>query len=530
MIESILPEGNPWVLLPLALKSTLILGVALAGAVLLKRSQASAAARHLNWLAAMLALLTLPPLSLTLPKLDVALLPESRVEDGWTTSAPPVFSDGHSRLVATARADTPPGMRVGSETHPLRSMTGSGIAAVEPLPGEQAAPSGYLLGWLYLAVLACLLIRLVLARLALFILHRNTQELADSDWQSLLRRLTADLSLHRHVRLLTSPTCVMPMTWGTLRPTILLPKEALLWTEERRRFVLLHELGHVQRHDTATQNAAQLACAIFWFNPLAWYGAAQLRKEQEHACDALVLKVMRRPEAYARNLLDIAISREPRALAQRLSVAMASRSDLEERLLAIAGGSWKRHQPGRSIAAGAGAGLTCLTCLVAALNPVPVDAKAPAASIPRFGATEKPPHFSAVAKAEASAGSDAASTENIRSRGEWRESGLETVRAGSPSLAQTFSSQPAGAPNPQPVGRQDSVINDRLIVRGNQVIRRPSTAAERHADEIMLAAEEQQEAAERTREGPTRAREAAEARNEAEEREREAPDRARDSG
>jgi hypothetical protein len=68
---------------------------------------------------------------------------------------------------------------------------------------------------------------------------------------------------------------------------------------------------------------------------------------------------------------------------------------------------------------------------------------------------------------------------------------------------------------------------DRVIVRGNQVIRRPSTAAELRADAIMFAEETRVEAAERIQEEPTAAREAAEAREEQAERAREAPERVR---
>ena len=40
---------------------------------------------------------------------------------------------------------------------------------------------------------------------------------------------------------------VMPLTFGTLAPAIVLPASADEWTEERRRAVLLHELAHIAR-------------------------------------------------------------------------------------------------------------------------------------------------------------------------------------------------------------------------------------------------------------------------------------------
>ncbi len=49
------------------------------------------------------------------------------------------------------------------------------------------------------------------------------------------------------MRLLPSAGDVMPMTFGTRRPVIVLPASADEWTDDRRRAVLLHELAHVAR-------------------------------------------------------------------------------------------------------------------------------------------------------------------------------------------------------------------------------------------------------------------------------------------
>ena len=96
------------------------------------------------------------------------------------------------------------------------------------------------------------------------------------------------------------------MTFGVLRPTVLLPEEARTWSGERRRVVLLHELAHVLRGDAATHLLARTALALHWWNPLAWTMWREFLKERERATDDLVLGAGTAASDYAGHLLEIA--------------------------------------------------------------------------------------------------------------------------------------------------------------------------------------------------------------------------------
>jgi beta-lactamase regulating signal transducer with metallopeptidase domain len=125
-----------------------------------------------------------------------------------------------------------------------------------------------------------------------------------------------------------------PMTWGVLRPVILLPKTSLAWTRERMQAVLLHELAHVRRRDSLTQSLSLLICALYWPNPLIWLGARVLRREAEIAADDAVLSSGMRPSAYAGELLQLASEFRGHGLAVS-GVSMAGRSSLEARVKAL---------------------------------------------------------------------------------------------------------------------------------------------------------------------------------------------------
>jgi len=114
---------------------------------------------------------------------------------------------------------------------------------------------------------------------------------------------------------------VSPMVAGVLQPVVLLPSDAETWSLERRQQVLLHELAHVQRRDVLAQAIAGLACAMYWFNPLTWWGATQMKRLREIACDDAVVRDTTKPSNYAQTLLDVAKNYRCRRRSSRVAFA-----------------------------------------------------------------------------------------------------------------------------------------------------------------------------------------------------------------
>ena len=107
------------------------------------------------------------------------------------------------------------------------------------------------------------------------------------------------------------------------------------WDAAQLRSVLMHELAHIRRRDTAVQCLTQIACALHWFNPLVWLAAWRLHVERERACDDLVLASGVRPSEYAGHLLHVATKLSPARWTAACGLAMARKSSLEGRLLAV---------------------------------------------------------------------------------------------------------------------------------------------------------------------------------------------------
>jgi beta-lactamase regulating signal transducer with metallopeptidase domain len=121
------------------------------------------------------------------------------------------------------------------------------------------------------------------------------------------------------------------MTWGLLRPIVLVPDRSLRWTAASRRIVLLHELEHVREADWLFGLLARLTCALYWFHPIAWQVARALRDDAELACDDRVLARGTRRSDYAELLVNAA----DRLLPAAGAMALSERGSLRARLAAV---------------------------------------------------------------------------------------------------------------------------------------------------------------------------------------------------
>ena len=94
--------------------------------------------------------------------------------------------------------------------------------------------------------------------------------------------------LRRPLRLGVLPGLRGPMTYGILRPAILLPEEPD-WEDPRTRLALEHEFVHVRHLDAAWKLLMNLLLAVHWFNPAVWLMSVLLGRDMELSCDESVL-------------------------------------------------------------------------------------------------------------------------------------------------------------------------------------------------------------------------------------------------
>lgn len=319
-----------------AIKGLLVL--ALAWLVTWRMRMSPASIRHMVWFVALSGLAAMPVLGGMLPAWQI--LPASwNLGMGQLPEQAPVTS----RVpIAPLPVQTPsPDIDAGSM--PARPAP---LAAAQPQHVLEDAPAAAsergaatLWTWAFLAwaaIAGILLMRILLGWLYLLWMGLHPPRRDDPAWHAVLQQCQAQMRTRSTVRLLQGDARAMPMTWGIFRPMILVPSCASDWQRDRRRVILLHELAHIQRRDCLTQLIAEVACALHWFNPLAWLASKCMQAEAERACDDRVLSAGSRPADYAEHLLQIA-SNQGRTLAAAAmtGIPMARPSRLEGRLLAI---------------------------------------------------------------------------------------------------------------------------------------------------------------------------------------------------
>lgn len=348
------------VLADAAAKGTVILLVALGATHLMRRR--SAAARHLVWVVALASMLALPLVTRVLPAWRVVPVPAPLRPATSFAAAPPPASPLTPRTAAHP-ADAAPSHAATPATVPAAGAAGPSSPALQspspetPFDWKTAMMVVWGAGGLLLAI------RLAYGMGRVWWMERRAVEITDEGWVRITDGLARRLRVGRMVTLLREAHAVVPMTWGIVRPVVLLPADAEEWDTERRTVVLAHELAHVRRWDPLTQWIAHVSLALFWFHPLVWVAARRMREEREHACDDAVLSIGTRPVAYADHLLDIVRSLG-QAEGPAAALAMARRSQFEGRLLAILDGATPRGGVSR------GLGFAALVVAAAAVVPL----------------------------------------------------------------------------------------------------------------------------------------------------------------
>ncbi len=234
------------------------------------------------------------------------------------------------------------------------------LAHAEPTPSAWAILFSWFgshgretLVWLWLLGTASVL-AWTLARTLRF--HRSlarASETAPLEVQRLAGEIALGLGLRAVPTVHATRAQLSPMVWwagGKVR--VLLPSELLADMDvSELRCILAHELAHIRRRDHVVRWLEWLACAAFWWNPVAWWARRRLRASEEVCCDALAVETINaEPRTYARALLRVidfmSTARTPGPLTFASTIDRCGRpSRLERRFRVIMTNRTPTHSP-----------------------------------------------------------------------------------------------------------------------------------------------------------------------------------------
>jgi HEAT repeat protein/beta-lactamase regulating signal transducer with metallopeptidase domain len=347
----------------IAVKSCVVLSIILMLNWFLRRS--SAATRHLYLSIGAVALLALPIVSLIIPSWRVGALTNPFV------SVQPVES------VALAES---------MDSEALQSSSGLSLTQRSPVGAIQDESSTVLRSrigepfrWIILLWGAgglALLIRLISGRVYGYWISAKAPASKDERLLDLADRVSQRLGLARAIPLVESDRLSVPIVSGSFRSRLIVPSEARDWSSERVEAVLHHEFAHIKRRDILVQLLAQLACCLYWLNPLVWILERRMFIERERACDDIAVGQRLKASDYAGFLMEVM---EQLGTAQKhtwVMSAMAEGTDFKDRILSLLDPAANRTVPKVRYAGTVIVFSICLLIPLSALRPWATDGAA----------------------------------------------------------------------------------------------------------------------------------------------------------
>lgn len=319
-------------------KSALIIGAALMVTALLRSRSASDRAAVLRLAVGLLLLL--PVIAMFLPALQVEMAPEEAQPLPFET------------LLAAANAA------------PVE------IAPLQPVPVTIWDDPSALIGIAYLGGLLMVAMRIAAGLWTLRRWTRAARPVEDPAWAEALERARPEGRKGERIRLLVSDESPSPLSWGLLKPVILLDRDTLERPEDAEA-IIAHEMAHIERRDWLALMMTRTSVALFWFNPLVWLLEREIVQQAEEAADNHALSRVE-PASYAQTLVSCAQHAVPLPANSMAPV----KGGLGRRIAAILDGRARCRKSGSLLTLAAMLGCTAFAAPLAAVELVPAIAEA----------------------------------------------------------------------------------------------------------------------------------------------------------
>jgi Zn-dependent protease with chaperone function len=187
------------------------------------------------------------------------------------------------------------------------------------------------------------------------------------------RGLAADAGVS--ATLATSPAVDSAVTFGVVRPAILVPGRLLDAPEPHQRAIVAHELQHVARRDWLWVLAEEALLVALWWHPAIWFALGQARLAREEIVDRRTIAATGNRTGYLEALVGAA-DPTARGLVPGLGPRFYRRRQLFKRVRRLL--EEETMSKARMLAAAAALAMTLPATVIGASHAFPLTAAAPA--------------------------------------------------------------------------------------------------------------------------------------------------------
>src|SRR5690606_32268766 len=137
--------------------------------------------------------------------------------------------------------------------------------------------------------------------------HKKHHQPVSNTILSKVDSLAASIGIFRSVQVLKSSLVHVPVTYGLIKPVILLPASlAFSISPGQLEAIIAHELAHIKRYDYLANFVQSVMEVLFFFHPCFWWINRFIQEEREIATDDLALSIGINANDLAHGLAEVA--------------------------------------------------------------------------------------------------------------------------------------------------------------------------------------------------------------------------------
>lgn len=137
-------------------------------------------------------------------------------------------------------------------------------------------------------------------------LHRKSHSPVPERLRLAVKQISKKLQISIPIQILSSTHIDIPLTFGVLKPVILIPSALLFQISPTQlEAIITHEMAHIKRNDYLVNLIQSILEMVFFFHPVFWWINHEVKNQREMACDEMAIALGANPKDLAYGLANV---------------------------------------------------------------------------------------------------------------------------------------------------------------------------------------------------------------------------------